>query len=91
MTRRPQNREEIHDKRQEDALADLEDLAHAGGIFSGNARGAVAKMNRKLRAGRGVDYAGLADAGVWTLVLARLPLILLCAIILAGLAAKYLF
>jgi hypothetical protein len=91
MTRRPQNREEIHDKRQEDALADLEDLAHAGGILGGDARGAIAKMNRKLKAGREVDYAGLASASAWSLVLARLPLIVLCALILAGLAAKYLF
>ena len=91
MQDRPQNREEIHDRKQQDALADLEELRHAGGILGGDAMGAIAKMNRKLEEGREVDYAGLANPRPWSMILARLPLIILCAVILALLAAKYLF
>lgn len=88
---RPKNREEIYDRRQKDALADLAELRHAGGILGGDARGAAERMKHKLEEGREIDYGRLANPGVLNLVLARLPLIILCAVIIAGLAAKYLF
>ena len=87
---RPKNREEVYDRRQKDALADLAELQHAGGILGGDARGAAEKMTKKLEEGRDIDYARLANPGLKAMILTRLPLIILCAAIILGLTAKYL-
>ena len=90
MDRRPKNREEVHDQRQKEALAELEGLSKAGGLLGSDAEQSIAKTRARLSDGFEPDYARLQNPNRRTAFLIRLPLILLCAIILTGLAVKYL-